>query len=304
MSIFTGAATALITPFKDGKIDYVSMGKIIEWQIEQKIDALVVCGTTGESSTLSDEEKVHLTKFAVDLVGGRVPVIAGAGTNCTKSSIELSNRMEDAGADGLLIVTPYYNKCSDTGLTEHYISIANSTSLPIIMYSVPSRTGVNISPKIVEELSLHPNIVAIKEASGNISQICQSAAFINDDFNIYSGNDDQTVPILSLGGIGCISTVSNIIPRRFSKMIHNFLQGAYSENVTDKEKWAFKAAGKEQVAIKPLIDAMFAQVNPIPVKYAMSLMGLCQPEYRLPLCMPDNKTQYLIYNLLQEYGLI
>jgi len=292
LSIFKGAATALITPFKDGKIDYVSMGKLVQWQLEQGIDALVVCGTTGESSTLTNIEKVNLVKFVADLVNKRVPVLAGTGTNSTKVTLELSKEMERTGADGLLIVTPYYNRCSDSGLIEHYETIANQVNLPIIMYSVPSRTGVNINSHVVKELSQHPNIVGIKEASGNISQICASAAHICDDFDIYSGNDDQTIPIMSLGGMGCISTVSNIIPKRYSQMIHNYLKG-------DTKK-----AADEQIAIKPLIDTMFSEVNPIPVKYALSLMGMCYPEYRLPLCLPENKTQYALYDTLEEYNLI
>ena len=219
LSLFKGCATALITPFKDGKIDYVSMGKIIENQIKEGVDALVVCGTTGEASTLSDKEKFQLVKFTVDLVKNRVPVIAGAGSNDTKHAIDLSKEMESAGASGLLVVTPYYNKCSEKGLISHYEKIADNVDIPIIMYSVQSRTGVNIKPNTVNILSKHPNISGIKEASGNISQICEIASNISDDFALYSGNDDQTIPILSLGGIGCISTVSNIIPRRFTKMM-------------------------------------------------------------------------------------
>ena len=182
LPLFTGAATALITPFKDGKIDYVSMGKLIEWQIGQGIDALVICGTTGEAATLSPTEKAQLVKFAVDLTNKRVPVIAGAGTNSTSTTVELAKEMENTGADGLLIVTPYYNKCTDSGLIAHYETVADKVSIPIIMYSVPSRTGVNISPRIVKILSGHPNIIGIKEASGNISQICETAACINDNF--------------------------------------------------------------------------------------------------------------------------
>lgn len=292
MSLFEGAATALITPFKDGKIDYVAMGKLIEWQIGQGIDALVVCGTTGEASTLSSLEKIQLTKFVVDLVDNRVPVIAGSGTNNTAATVELSKEMQENGADGLLIVTPYYNKCTENGLIAHYEKIADEVSIPIIMYSVPSRTGVNISPNAVVVLSDHPNIAAIKEASGNISQICQICSCIGDDFDIYSGNDDQTVPILSLGGIGCISTVSNIIPRRFSKMIHDYLEGNCRE------------AGKEQVMLKPLIDVLFTEVNPVPVKAALNMMRMCNLEYRLPMCLPNNKTQYMIYDMLDEFGLV
>jgi len=292
MSIFKGTATALITPFKDDKIDYVSMGKLVQWQLNQGVDALVICGTTGESSTMTAIEKINLVKFVVDLVKKRVPVIAGTGTNSTKLTKELSKEMQDIGADGLLIVTPYYNKCTDTGLIQHYEAIADYVNLPIIMYSVPSRTGVNIGPSVVKHLALHPNIVAIKEASGNISQICASAAYISDDFDIYSGNDEQTIPIMSLGGSGCISTVSNIIPKRYSDMTRNCLAGKTREAAT------------EQIAIKPLIDVIFAEVNPIPVKYALSLMGMCYPEYRLPLCMPQNKTQYAIYDTLKEFDLL
>jgi len=292
LSLFTGCATALITPFKDGKIDYVSMGKIIEWQIKEHIDALVVCGTTGEASTLSNKEKYQLVKFVVDLVDGRVPVIAGSGTNNTSLSLELSKEMEDMGVDGLLMVTPYYNRCTEKGLIAHYEKVADNVSLPIIMYSVPSRTGVNISPSAVSILSKHPNIVGIKEASGNISQICEIASYISEDFNVYSGNDDQTIPIMSLGGIGCISTVSNIIPARYTKMIHDYLDGKNIE------------AGAEQVILKPLIDSIFTEVNPGPIKAAMNMLGMCNMEYRLPMCVPSNKTQFIIYDALEEFGLI
>ena len=292
LSLFKGCATALITPFKDGKIDYVSMGKIIENQIKEGVDALVVCGTTGEASTLSDKEKFQLVKFTVDLVKNRVPVIAGAGSNDTKHAIDLSKEMEQSGANGLLIVTPYYNKCSEKGLITHYEKIADSVEIPIVMYSVPSRTGVNIKPNTVNTLSKHPNIVGIKEASGNISQICEIASYISDEFDLYSGNDDQTIPIMSLGGVGCISTVSNIIPRRFTKMIHDYLDGNYID------------AGSEQVVLKPLIDSLFEEVNPGPVKAAMNMLGHCNLEYRLPMCVPTNKTQFLIYDALEEFGLI
>lgn len=292
MTLFKGAATALITPFKDGKIDYVSMGKLVEWQISQGIDALVVCGTTGEASTLSKKEKLDLIKFVVDLTDGRTPVIAGTGGNCTDSTLELTKEVETLGVDGLLIITPYYNKCTEHGLISHFEKIANAVSTPIIMYSVPSRTGVNMSSDAVDILKEHPNIVGIKEASGNISQICKTAMHINDNFNLYSGNDDQTVPILSLGGVGCISTVSNIIPARYSLMIHDFLEG----KVTD--------AGLEQVALKPLIDVIFSEVNPIPIKAALSMMGKCGAEYRLPLCPPSSKTQFALYDELRNYGIL
>ena len=292
MALFTGAATALITPFKDGKIDYVAMGKLIEWQLSQGIDALVICGTTGEASTLSQKEKIQLIKFTVDLADGRTPVIAGTGGNCTESTLELTKEVESLGVDGLLIITPYYNKCTENGLISHFEKIANAVSTPIIMYSVPSRTGVNMTSDAIAILKEHPNIVGLKEASGNISQICLLSSHINDNFNIYSGNDDQTVPILSLGGIGCISTVSNLIPSAYSSMIHDYLDG----NVRD--------AGKTQVLLKPLIDTIFSEVNPIPVKAALHMMGMCNLEYRLPLCPPTNKTQYLLYDMLREFHLV
>ena len=292
MTLFQGTATALITPFKGGKIDYVAMGKLVEWQIKNGVDGLVVCGTTGEASTLSGKERVQLTRFVVDLVKGRVPVIAGTGSNNTQFTIDLSKEMENNGVDGILVVTPYYNKCTEAGMIAHYEKIADSVDLPLIIYSVKGRTGVNVTPKVVEQLRQHPRIVGIKEASGDISQVCAMAQYIDEDFQIYSGNDDMSIPIMSLGGAGCISTVSNIIPARFSKMLHDYMEG----NVLE--------AGKEQVAIKPLIDAIFAEVNPIPLKSALNIMGMCDLEYRLPLCPPTNKTQYLLYDTLKTYGLV
>ena len=292
MTLFKGTATALITPFHNEKIDYAAMGRLTEWQLKNGVDALVVCGTTGEASTLSGKERVQLTHFVVDLVKGRVPVIAGTGSNNTRFTLELSKEMESIGADGLLIVTPYYNKCTETGMIAHYEKIADNTGIPMIMYSVKSRTGVNISPSAVRVLSEHPMIAGIKEASGDIGQICEMARYISDDFSIYSGNDDMAVPIMSLGGLGCISTVSNIIPARYSKMTRSYLNGNINE------------AAAEQIALKPRIDAVFAEVNPIPLKAALNIMGMCELEYRLPLCPPTNKTRYLLYDQLREYGLV
>lgn len=292
MSLFKGTATALITPFLNGKIDYPGMGRLVEWQIKSGVDALVVCGTTGEASTLSGKERVQLTKFVVDLVDGRVPVIVGTGSNNTRFSTDLSREMESIGADGLLVVTPYYNKCTETGLMLHYEKIADSVNLPIILYSVPSRTGVNISPDTIKALHLHPKICGIKEASGNIMQICEMAQYIHEDFAIYSGNDDMTIPIMALGGLGCISTVANIIPERYTAMTHQYLKGNVRE------------AASEQIALKPLIDILFKEINPVPLKSALNMMGLCQLEYRLPLCPPTNKTQYLLYDVLKGYGLV
>lgn len=292
MTLFQGTATALITPFRDGKIDYVAMGRLVEWQIKNGIDGLVVCGTTGEASTLSGKERVQLARFVVDLVKGRVPVIAGTGSNNTQFTLELSHEMEQAGVDGILVVTPYYNKCTETGMITHYEKIADTVNLPLIIYSVKGRTGVNVSPDAVKVLCQHPNICGIKEASGDIAQVCEMARYCSPNFSIYSGNDDMTVPIMSLGGLGCISTVSNIIPARYAAMTRAYLSGEVAE------------AGKEQIAIKPLIDALFAEVNPIPLKSALNIMGMCDLEYRLPLCPPTNKTQYLLYDTMKVYGLV
>ncbi len=292
MTLFKGTATALITPFRNEKIDYPAMGKLVEWQLKNGVDALVVCGTTGEASTLSGKERVQLTHFVVDLVKGRVPVIAGTGSNNTRFTLELSKEMEAIGVDGLLIVTPYYNKCTETGMIAHYEKIADNVSIPIIMYSVKSRTGVNISPSAVNVLSKHPMITGIKEASGDISQICEMASCINDGFNIYSGNDDMAIPVMALGGLGCISTVSNIIPKRYSDMLHAWLSGNIEE------------AAAEQIRLKPLIDAIFAEINPIPLKAALNIMEMCELEYRLPLCPPTNKTRYLLYDQMRSYDLV
>lgn len=292
MALFQGTATALITPFRNEKIDYASLGKLVEWQLKNSVDALVVCGTTGEASTLSGKERVQLTHFVVDLVKGRVPVIVGTGSNNTRFTSELSKEVQDVGADGLLVVTPYYNKCTDAGLIAHYEKISESVTIPMILYSVKSRTGVNISPEAVRVLSENPRICGIKEASGDIGQVCEIAACIGEDFAVYSGNDEMTVPVMSLGGLGCISTVSNIIPARFSQMTKSYLNGET------------KRAASEQIALKPLIDALFTEVNPIPLKAALNMMGKCELEYRLPLCAPSNKTQYLLYHTLREYGLV
>ena len=292
MKLFQGTATALVTPFRNEKIDYPAMGRLVEWQLKNGVDALVVCGTTGEASTLTGKERVQLTHFVVDLVDGRVPVLAGTGSNNTRFTTELSKEMEAIGADGLLVVTPYYNKCTESGMITHYETIADNVEIPMILYSVKSRTGVNITPQAVKILKDHPRIVGIKEASGDISQVCEMAQYSDDDFSIYSGNDDMAIPIMSLGGLGCISTVSNIIPKRYSDMLHAWMDGDVKQAVA------------EQIALKPLIDAVFAEVNPIPLKAALNIMGKCELEYRLPLCPPTNKTQYLLYDRLREYGLV
>ena len=292
MTLFSGAGVALVTPFKDGLVDYERLGALIDWQIDEGIDAIISCGTTGEASTLKDDEHIEAVRFTAERSKGKIPVIAGAGSNDTDHAVWMSKALEAAGADGLLLVTPYYNKCTQKGLIQHYTMIADSVNIPCILYSVASRTGVNITPATVAELSKHPNIVGIKEASGNMSQVVEIAKYVSDDFALYSGNDDMIVPLLSVGSVGAISTVANIAPKDTHEMIHAYLTGDV------------KKAMKMQLSMKSLIDAMFIEVNPIPVKAALNMMGYIEREYRLPLCEPDNKTLFQISSELKSYGLM
>ncbi|MCB6994447.1 4-hydroxy-tetrahydrodipicolinate synthase [bacterium 210820-DFI.6.37] len=292
MTLFKGAGVALVTPFSQGQVDYERLAGLLDWQVSSGIDAIVSCGTTGEASTLNDEEHINTVKFTAQAVNKKVPVIAGAGSNDTAHAVFMGQALEQAGADGLLVVTPYYNKCTQKGLMKHYEKIADSVDIPIILYSVPGRTGVNISPSSVKELAQHPNISGIKEASGNMSQVVEIARYISDDFALYSGNDDMIVPLLSVGSVGAISTVANVAPSDTSRMIHKYLDGDTRE------------AMEMQLAMKPLIDAMFVEVNPIPVKAALSMMDKIRPEYRLPLCEADNLSLYEIMTQLKDYGLI
>ena len=292
MTLFTGAGVAIVTPFKNGKVDFPSLGRLIDWQISQDIDAIIICGTTGEASTLNDKEHIETVRYTVEKVNGRVPVIAGAGSNDTAHAIFMAGELTNFPIDGLLLVTPYYNKCTQKGLIKHYNAIADSVNIPMIVYSVAGRTGVNITPSTVAELSRHPNIVGIKEASGNISQVVEIAKCISDDFALYSGNDDMVVPLLSIGGSGVISTVANIIPKDVHLMVKEYLDGST------------KSAGERQLKMKHLIDAMFIEVNPIPVKAALSLMGMIDAEYRLPLGPPEEPSMEFIRKELINYGLI
>lgn len=269
--LFKGCGTAIATPFTEDGINFEEFGKLIENQILGKVDAIIVCGTTGESSTMSLDEKKQAIKFAIDQVNGRVPVIAGTGANCTKSAIEMSKYAESVGANGLLIVTPYYNKTTQAGLIAHYTAIANSVTIPIILYNVPGRTGVNILPATCLELSKVPNIVAIKEASGNLSQIAKTASLCKDELQIYSGNDDQIVPILSIGGIGVISVLSNIEPKFTHDMVMDFLNG----NI--------ETAKDAQLKCIDLVESLFCEVNPIPIKAALNMKGYNFGTPRLPL---------------------
>ncbi len=292
MTLFTGAATALVTPFKEGKVDFSTFGRLIDWQIEQGIDALVICGTTGEASTLNDEEHVETVRYAIRKTAGRVPVIAGAGSNDTHHAIEMSKALEQEGADGLLLVTPYYNKCTQKGLVIHYNAIADQVNIPAILYSVPGRTGVNITPYAVSELCKHPNIVGIKEASGDMAQVVEIAKYVDEDFALYSGNDEINIPIVAMGGFGAISVLANIAPKQTHTMIDHYLKGRVKEAV------------KMQLFMKSLIDALFCEVNPIPVKAALHLMGMIELEYRLPLCPPQPASVEKIKNQMLACGLL
>lgn len=289
--LFEGSGVALITPFKDGKVNYEKMGELIEWHIANKTDSIIVCGTTGESATMTDEERKTTIKFVVDKVNKRIPVIAGSGSNNTAYSIELSKYCQGIGVDGLLIVTPYYNKTTQDGLIKHYTTIANSVDLPIILYNVPGRTGVNIKPSTVEKLSKVENIVAIKEASGDISQVAEIARLCGEDFAIYSGNDDQIVPILSLGGSGVISVLANILPKETHDIVEKYLSGDVVES------------RKLQLGVNELVSSLFIEVNPIPVKAAMNLMGMEAGELRLPLIEISKQNLEVLRNNMVKYGI-
>ncbi|MBR3199697.1 MAG: 4-hydroxy-tetrahydrodipicolinate synthase [Bacilli bacterium] len=289
--IFEGCGTAISTPFTEDGVNYETFGKIIEDQIEGKIDAIIVCGTTGEASTMTKEEKKEAIKFVVDKVASRTKVIAGTGSNNTKDAIEMSKYAESIGVDGLLIVTPYYNKTTQKGLIEHYKAIANEVKSPIIVYSVASRTGVNITPETCLELSKIENIVAIKEASGNISQVAKIANLCGDNLTIYSGNDDQIVPILSLGGKGVISVLSNVMPEYTHNMVRNYLDGNTKE------------ATKMQLDVIDLVGALFIEVNPTPVKYALNEMGYDYGKPRLPLIEPTEENKAKIKTIMKKHNL-
>lgn len=292
-TIFTGAGVAIVTPMNpDESINFDRLGQIIDNQIENGTDAIVICGTTGESATMTDQEHVDCIEYAVKRVNGRVPVVAGAGSNHTSYAVWMSKEAKRVGADALLHVTPYYNKTSQTGLIRHFNAVADATDLPIILYNVPSRTGVNITPATYRELAKHPNIVAAKEASGNISQIAQIAQACGDELDLYSGNDDQIVPLLSLGAKGVISVLSNIMPRETHDICRLFFEGKIAES---------RAL---QLKLLPLINALFSDVNPIPVKEAMNMMGWECGECRLPLVSMQPQAKEYLRVLMQEQGLV
>lgn len=291
-TIFTGAATAIVTPLTKDGIDYEQFARLIEWQIAEGIDAIVAVGTTGEGSTLTDEEHKEAISFCVKQVAGRVPVIAGTGSNDTAYAIELTKYACEAGADAMLLVTPYYNKATQNGMIAAFTAIADASDKPCILYNVPSRTGCNLTPASVAKLAEHPNIVAIKEASGNISQVAEIAALAGDKIDIYSGNDDQIVPIMSLGGIGVISVLSNIMPKATSEMCKMFLDGRVAE------------ARRLQLDLLPLVNALFCEVNPIPAKAAVSAMGFGENYLRLPLTPMEEGNRAKLLALMKEQNLI
>ena len=287
--LFKGCGTAISTPFDENGVNFKEFEKLVENQIQNKVDAIIVCGTTGEASTMTTEEKLDTIKCAVKTSNGRIPIIAGTGGNNTKQVIEYSKQVEKLGVDGLLIVTPYYNKCTQNGLIEHYKEIAKNVSLPIILYSVPSRTGVNIEPKTCLELSKIENIVAIKEASGNLSQVAEIAHLCGENLNIYSGNDDQIVPVLSLGGVGVISVLSHVLPEYTHNMVYNFLNGD------------IKKATKMQLDVIPLCEALFSEVNPIPVKAALNILGYNYGIPRLPLTKMSAEKEEILKNEIAKF---
>lgn len=292
-TIFKGIATALITPFKEnGAVDYEAYGRLIDWQIESGVDALVSCGTTGEGPTLSDAEHKQAIRYCVERTAGRVPVIAGTGSNDTAYAIELTKFSCDVGADAMLVVTPYYNKATQKGLIQSFTAIADASSKPLILYNVPSRTGCGIQPATYAALADHPMIQAIKEANGNISSIVETMSLVHGKLDLYSGNDDQIVPILSMGGAGCISVLSNILPRESCEITRRYFAGDVAE------------AAELQMKYLPLIQALFCEVNPIPVKAAMAQMGWCEDVLRLPLTCMETANRERLFALMRREGLI
>lgn len=290
--MFKGSGVAIITPFKNNQVDFEKLGELLEWHIREHTDAIIICGTTGEAATMTDTEKIKTIRYTVNIVNKRIPVIAGTGSNNTQHTIEMSKKAESLGVDGLLIVNPYYNKSTQKGLIVHYSTIADSVNIPIIVYNVPGRTGFNILPSTLAELSKHPNIKGVKEASGNISQIAEIARLCSQDFAIYSGNDDMVVPLLSLGGVGVISVIANILPKDTHDMVMSYLE-------KDIEKARYL-----QLKMKPLIDALFIEANPIPIKKAMNLLGMNVGDLRLPLVEMSEEATKVLVKELKNYNML
>ncbi len=292
MSIFKGSGVAIVTPFNDSGVNYNKLEELLEWHISEGTDAIIICGTTGEATTMTEEERKNTIKFTVDVVKNRIPVIAGTGTNDTTKSINMSKYAESVGVDGLLIITPYYNKTNNKGLIKHFEAINNSVNTPIIAYNVPSRTGLNITPDQLLMLSTLNNVIAIKEASGNISQIAKMKALCGDSIDIYSGNDDQIIPIMSLGGLGVISVAANIVPKVIHNIASEFLNGNYDE------------ALKLQLGYLELCNMLFIETNPIPVKTALNLLSKNVGNLRLPLYEMDDTNKIKLFKTLEIYNLI
>jgi 4-hydroxy-tetrahydrodipicolinate synthase len=292
MLMFKGAGVAIVTPFKNGKFDKVAYEKLIDFQIENGTQALIVLGTTGEAATISSEEKAEIITTAVGRVGKRIPIIVGTGSNCTEIAVANTRQAEELGADGILLVTPYYNKCTSNGMIAHFTKVANSTKLPVILYNVPGRTSVNIPPEVNLAMSKVENVIGVKEASGNISQILEIKRLVPEDYLIYSGNDDQVIPIYACGGSGVISVASNVIPREMQDMCEAFMNG-------DVDK-----ALKMQLEYKKFIDLLFSEVNPIPVKAALAEMKYIEDELRLPLTSMEEKNRIKLIQEMKRLNII
>lgn len=290
-TIFEGAATALITPMTEKGVDYPALKKLIDWQIEEGIDALVICGTTGEGSTMTDEEHKEVLRFSLEAAAGRIPMIAGTGSNDTAYAVQMTRHACEMGYDGVLVVTPYYNKATQNGLVTHYTAIAQASTKPVIIYNVPSRTGVSIAPATYEKMSKVPNLSAIKEANGNISSVVETATLVGDAMDIYSGNDDQIVPIMACGGKGVISVLSNVLPKETSLMCHKMLDGDVQGAMEMQKKYL------------ALTNALFSEVNPIPVKAAMAAMGFCENYLRLPLVPMEKAHEEVLLARMKEVGI-
>ena len=290
--IFTGSGVAIITPFADNAIDYPALARLLDFQLENGTDAVIVCGTTGEAAAMSYEERMRTIEFTVRHVSGRVPVIAGTGSNNTENAVALSNDAIQAGADALLVVTPFYNKATQKGLIRHYTAIADAVTKPVILYHVPSRTGVKCTAETYAALAQHPNIAGVKEAGGDLALVQKTRELCPEDFSIWSGNDDETAPIMLLGGRGVISVAANVTPREMHELTHACLSGD------------FVSAGRMQLRLRKLCEALFWEVNPIPVKTALALMGYCEERFRLPTCEMEPENREKLKAVLAEYGLV
>ncbi len=290
--LFTGCGVAVITPFTSDTVDYAALRRLLDFQLDGGVDAVIVCGTTGEAATMSYVERMRTIETAVRHVDGRVPVIAGTGANSTETAVTLSRDAVLAGVDGLLVVTPFYNKATQRGLVRHYETIAGAVTRPVILYDVPSRTGVKCAPETYAKLAEHPNIIGVKEASGDFAQIQRTRELCPADFYIWSGNDDETAPIMLLGGSGVISVAANVVPREMVRLTHACLEGD------------FVSAGAQQLKLRKLCEALFMEVNPIPVKTALAMMGYCQERLRLPLCEMEEADRESLRAVLAEYGLV